>query len=107
MRTKKDDERIREILVRIDNLMQDQNVNRNQMARMLKIDPSTVSAWFNNESLPNALFINEIARILHVSIDYLVNGKDTTMPVENMIDDYDELILLLEYKKEELQKFSN
>lgn len=106
MKTEKDKLKIKEILIRIDNLMIDEELNQNKLSMLLGTDPSTVSAWFRKCALPSALYLNDIARILHVSIDYLINGKDTTMPVNNMIDDYDELILLLEYKKEELQKFS-
>ena len=73
-------ERLREELDR-------QHVSANEMARRLGISRSTVSKWFNRDSMPNRGIINSIAEMLNVNPDWLLgNTADKEREYDLQID---------------------
>lgn len=57
---------------------------------------STIVKW--DKSTPNAKKLNAVAQYFHVSMDYLLNGTDILIEVENTAKDESERKLLMLYR---------
>lgn len=66
------------IIERIKKIMTDNNIKQIELANALGIGKSTINAWFNNNSDPKADQIEQIAKALKVSIEYLITGEEHT-----------------------------
>jgi len=60
--------RLREILDRV-------RMKKSDLARMLHVDPSQVTRWFNGATAPESDVLRRMAEILNTSVPYL-QGKD-------------------------------
>ena len=61
---------------RIRQLRERANLSQSELARRLSVTRSSVNAWESGLSAPTAYFISELAKLFHVSSDYLL-GLDT------------------------------
>ena len=51
------------------------NINQNELAEMLSVSPQAVSKWENDISCPDISLLPSLAKILGMSIDELLCGK--------------------------------
>ena len=56
----------------IKNLREDAGYSQSKLAKMLGISRSAVNAWEMGTSVPTTQYIVELARLFHVSTDYLL-----------------------------------
>lgn len=65
---------------RIKSLREKTNRTQSELAKQLGITRSSVNAWEMGISVPSTQYIVELARIFHVSTDYLL-GVNTTSTI--------------------------
>lgn len=82
-------------LVRIDNLMEQKGINKNQLAQMTGIPVSTVYGWYkkgyDNITLPT---LRKLSGFFGCSMEYLANGeneerKSLSLEAQRMGRDFD------------------
>lgn len=82
-------------LVRIDNLMKQKGINKNQLAQMTGIPVSTVYGWYkkgyDNITLPT---LRKLSSFFGCSMEYLANGeneerKSLSLEAQRMGRDFD------------------
>ncbi len=65
---------------KIKKLREDQDLTQSALAKQLGITRSSVNAWEMGISVPSTQYVVELARIFHVSADYLL-GIDSSSTV--------------------------
>jgi len=88
-------------LMNLDNLLAANNMTRAELARELKIPPSTINSWYYRGSDSISLkVLRQIADYFNVTLDYLVNG-DKSVEIVLHGEDFSrrELELLLAYSR--------
>lgn len=65
---------------RIKSLREQNNKTQSELAKQLGITRSSVNAWEMGISVPSTQYVVELARIFHISTDYLL-GVDTTSSI--------------------------
>ena len=63
---------------RISREMKEKHITQREMAATVGITELTMSRYINNERVPSATVIGEIAKILDVTTDYLIGIDDLT-----------------------------
>lgn len=63
---------------RIKMLRTAQNISQAELAKRLEITRSSVNAWEQGFSIPSTGYIVELARLFHVSTDYLLGLNQNT-----------------------------
>ena len=69
------------IYERIQHLRENSNMTQEELAKRLGITRSSVNAWEQGISCPSTTYLVELARIFHVSTDYLL-GIDSTATID-------------------------
>ncbi|HMM22051.1 MAG TPA: helix-turn-helix domain-containing protein [Selenomonadales bacterium] len=77
---------------RIAALRKDKGYTQEKISALLNVTPQAISKWEQGNALPDTLLLPLLARLLRVSIDYLLTGENSAGP----IGPYDG-----EYRKEE------
>jgi len=54
-------------------------ITQNELAEMLYVTHQAVSKWENGKSIPTIDMIYELTKILHISIDYLLEDSDISI----------------------------
>lgn len=87
----------------IKNLREDAGFSQSKLARKLGISRSSVNAWEMGLSTPTTPYIVEIAKIFHISTDYLLGiEKQRTIVLDGYSNTEIELIYgLLKYFDEQ------
>lgn len=57
---------------KLQDLRKKQNLTQNEVAKMFKITPATVSAWEKNKTQPNLNDLVKLANLYNVTPDYLL-----------------------------------
>lgn len=70
---------------RIGILRREQELKQDDLARMLAVSPQAVSKWENDQTCPDIGLLPELARILHVTVDELLSGKQEEQPVVTLV----------------------
>lgn len=83
------------ITERIFDAMKDRNITQKQLADELGIGQSTVANWKKRDCPPPINYISKIAKMLNVSIEYLVTGSDN--PQKLVLTD-DEWFIIRHYR---------
>lgn len=60
---------------RLNESMLAKKINNTQLAEKIGMERKSVSMWVNGYSMPNALILARICKILSVSSDYLLFGE--------------------------------
>lgn len=61
---------------RIGILRQEKGMTQSVLAERLGITPQAISKWERGLSFPDLSRLEELAKMLEVSVDYLLTGKD-------------------------------
>ena len=73
-----------------------------QLAEKLNITDRAVSKWERGKAMPDASIMLELCRILHITVNDLLNGEVVTM--ENYQKQSEKLLLEMAKQKEESDK---
>lgn len=65
---------------RMKDLRNEKNITLEELAKILNTTKSTLSRYENNLRIPNADFINKLAKYFNVSVDYLLGNSDKKEP---------------------------
>ena len=67
---------------RIAELRRGKNLKQDDLASMLSVSPQAVSKWENDQTCPDISLLPGLAKILGVTVDELLSGKQTESEVE-------------------------
>ena len=65
---------------RIAALRREKNLKQDDLAQMLEVSPQAVSKWENDQTCPDISLLPKLAKILGVSVDELLSGKQELQP---------------------------
>ena len=91
---------------RIKMLRTAQNMSQSELAKKLDITRSSVNAWEQGFSIPSTNYLVELAKLFHVSTDYLLGLKQNSSLDVTGLDTEQTKILyeLTEYFRKEKQE---
>lgn len=70
---------------RIATLRREKNLKQEDLAQMLEVSPQAVSKWENDQTCPDISLLPKLAKILGVSVDELLSGKQELQPVVTLV----------------------
>ena len=70
---------------RIAALRRQMDLKQDDLAEMLNVTPQAVSKWENDQTCPDISLLPELAKILGVSVDELLSGKNELQPDVRLI----------------------
>lgn len=70
---------------RIAALRRDKNLKQDDLAQMLEVSPQAISKWENDQTCPDISLLPKLAKILGVSVDELLSGKQELQPVVTLV----------------------
>ena len=70
---------------RIAALRRAKGLKQDDLARMLEVSPQAVSKWENDQTCPDISLLPKLARVLGVSVDELLSGKQELQPVVTLV----------------------
>ena len=70
---------------RIAALRREKNLKQDDFAQMLEVSPQAVSKWENDQTCPDISLLPKLAKILGVSVDELLSGKQELQPVVTLV----------------------
>ena len=73
---------------RIAALRREKNLKQDDLAQMLEVSPQAVSKWENDQTCPDISLLPKLAKILGVSVDELLSGKQELQPVVTLVPEY-------------------
>jgi transcriptional regulator with XRE-family HTH domain len=76
MKKKYNDNEFGKLGDRIEQSRRNADLTQYQLSKKLGISQKNISKYENNESVPNALIIRDLARVLEVTADYLLFGQE-------------------------------
>ncbi|MBE6921853.1 MAG: helix-turn-helix transcriptional regulator [Ruminococcaceae bacterium] len=74
---------------RIAALRREAGMSQSRLAQLLQVSPSAVGMYEQGRREPSAEILVELARIFHVSVDYILTG----VPAEQETDDLQRMLL--------------
>lgn len=70
---------------RIAALRRKKGLKQDDLAQMLEVSPQAVSKWENDQTCPDISLLPKLAKILDVSVDELLSGKQELQPVVTLV----------------------
>lgn len=70
---------------RIAALRRKKGLRQDDLAQMLEVSPQAVSKWENDQSCPDISLLPKLAKVLGVSVDELLSGKQESQPVVTLV----------------------
>ena len=70
---------------RIAALRREKNLKQDDVAQALSVSPQAVSKWENDQTCPDISLLPQLAKLLGVSVDELLEGKKEVAPVVTMV----------------------
>ena len=71
---------------RISALRREKGLKQDDLAQMLEVSPQAVSKWENDQTCPDITLLPRLAKILGVSVDELLSGKQEELhPVVTLV----------------------
>ena len=91
---------------RIKYLREKNNLTQSELARKLNVTRSSVNAWEMGVSVPSTALIVDVAKLFHVSSDYLLGIKESSTLEISLLSDKETMIVyeLVQYFKSLKQK---
>ena len=89
------------IAERIKHLREKNNLTQSSLAKKLNVTRSSVNAWEMGISVPSTALILDLAKLFHVSTDYLLGLNENAALDISSLNDKETMILyeLIEYFK--------
>ena len=91
---------------RIKYLREKNNLTQSELARKLNVTRSSVNAWEMGVSVPSTALIVDVAKLFHVSSDYLLGINESSTLDISLLSDKETMIVyeLVQYFKSLKQK---
>lgn len=70
---------------RIAALRREKGLKQDDLAQMLEVSPQAVSKWENDQTCPDISLLPKLAKILGVSVDELLSGKQELQPLVTLV----------------------
>lgn len=70
---------------RIAALRREIGLKQDDLAQMLEVSPQAVSKWENDQTCPDISLLPKLAKILGVTVDELLSGKQELQPVVTLV----------------------
>ena len=70
---------------RIAALRREKGLKQDDLAQMLEVSPQAVSKWENDQTCPDISLLPKLAKILEVTVDELLSGKQEQQPVVTLV----------------------
>lgn len=70
---------------RIAVLRREKGLKQDDLAQMLEVSAQAVSKWENDQSCPDISLLPKLAKVLGVSVDELLSGKQEAQPVVTLV----------------------
>ena len=70
---------------RIAALRREKNLKQDDLAQMMEVSPQAVSKWENDQTCPDISLLPKLAKILGVSVDELLSGKQEQQPMVTLV----------------------
>ena len=70
---------------RIAALRREKGLKQDDLAQMLEVSPQAVSKWENDQTCPDISLLPGLARILGISVDELLSGKQELEPLVTLV----------------------
>ena len=70
---------------RIAAMRREKGLKQDDLAQMLEVSPQAVSKWENDQTCPDISLLPKLAKVLGVSVDELLSGKQELQPVVTMV----------------------
>ncbi|MBO5252359.1 MAG: helix-turn-helix transcriptional regulator [Clostridia bacterium] len=70
---------------RIAALRREKELKQDDLAQMLQVSPQAVSKWENDLTCPDIALLPQLAKILGVTVDELLSGKQEQQPVVTLV----------------------
>jgi len=70
---------------RIAVLRREKGLKQDDLAQMLEVSAQAVSKWENDQSCPDISLLPKLAKVLGVSVDELLSGKQETQPAVTLV----------------------
>ena len=93
---------------RVDDLLDRNDINKKTLAYEAGFDASNITKGIKNNNVPSAETAVKIAKVLGVSVEYLVNGTETTKSPSQKETEQNQLRLYRKYHNiiEKMENFS-
>ena len=93
---------------RVDDLLDRNDINKKTLAYEAGFDASNITKGIKNNNVPSAETAVKIAQVLGVSVEYLVNGTETTKSPSQKETEQNQLRLYRKYHNliEKMENFS-
>ena len=93
---------------RVDDLLDRNDINKKTLAYEAGFDASNITKGIKNNNIPSAETAVKIAQVLGVSVEYLVNGTETTKSPSQKETEQNQLRLYRKYHDliEKMESFS-
>ena len=93
---------------RVDDLLDRNDINKKTLAYEAGFDASNITKGIKNNNVPSAETAVKIAQVLGVSVEYLVNGTETTKSPSQKETEQNQLRLYRKYHNliEKMERFS-
>lgn len=100
----------KEIVERIDLILEKQDKKRNFLYEKLGVNDNTFSLWKKRDTIPNAEMAIKIAELLGVSVEFLITGRERDIP-KDVLDMAHEICALPEqfrrFIKMDIEKYKS
>lgn len=98
--TEKEKEKVKDILGRVDLLLDSNGMTKNKLTMILGKDHTNIYKWWSTTSYPSVFDLARIANFFNVTLDWLIDGKEDTLAKKYVIDEIEK------FKKEIEDRFS-
>ena len=71
---------------RIAALRREKELTQDALAEMLGVSPQAVSKWENDQTCPDIASLPKLAKILGVTVDELLSGREENAPVARVLE---------------------
>jgi len=70
---------------RIAQLRKEKGLTQEELSQMMEVSAQAVSKWENDQTCPDIASLPKLAKILGVTVDELLSGKEATAPVVQVL----------------------
>lgn len=71
---------------RIAQLRKEKGLTQDELSQMMEVSAQAVSKWENDQTCPDIASLPKLAKILGVTVDELLSGKEENVPVARVLE---------------------